>query len=92
MATAQEVLEAIARFEPAMHVLDDSGAAVIEHVSKRNPDGPDTRVDSCPCSRGPETLPVGEDGETPVYADLGGGQYVSSARHTLGDVVRDLVG
>lgn len=81
MATAEEVLAAIAGHDAVMQYLD-AGVCVIEHVSLRNPDGRDRRLDSCPCERGPDPDAPG--------AELGGGQYVSSARHTLADVVRDV--
>ncbi|HMV67848.1 MAG TPA: hypothetical protein PLY51_12840 [Microthrixaceae bacterium] len=87
--SALEVLKKVASVGVAMNVLDD-GASVLEHVSLRQLDGPDVRVDDCPCGRGVETLPVDESGQ-PVIAELGGGQYISSARHTLGDVVRDVL-
>lgn len=87
--SALEVLAKIASVGAVHNVLDD-GSCVIEHVSLRQLDGPDVRVDDCPCARGVETLPVDESGQ-PVIAELGGGQYISSARHTLGDVVRDVL-
>lgn len=82
MASTEEVLAAIAGHDAVMQYLD-SGVCVIEHVSVRDPDGPDRRLDSCPCAR---VLDPGLAGQ-----ELGGGQYVSSARHTLADVVRDVV-
>lgn len=81
VATAEQVLTAIAGHDAVMQYLD-SGVCVIEHVSRRDPDGPDQRLDSCPCDRGPHPDRPGQE--------LGGGQYVSSARHTLADVVRDV--
>ena len=84
-ATAAQVLAAIAAHDAAMHTLDSPSVAVIEHVSLTNRDGADTRIDACPCHRGLETL----DGD-PVQ--LGEGRYISSGRHTLGDLVRDVVG
>jgi hypothetical protein len=80
VSDAGAVLAAIAGHDAVMQYLD-SGVCVIEHVSVRDPAGPDRRLDSCPCAR---SLPAGEGSE------LGGGQYVSSARHTLADVVRDV--
>lgn len=82
MAKAADVLAAIADHDAVMQYLD-SGACVIQHVSLRDPGGPDKRLDSCPCDR------VLEPGE-PGGQELGGGQYVSSPRHTLADVVRDV--
>lgn len=82
MASVEAVLAAIRGHDAVMQYLD-SGVCVIEHVSVRDPDGPDRRLDSCPCAR---ALAPGEAGQ-----ELGGGQYVSSARHTLADVVRDVV-
>ena len=81
MSEPSAVLAAIGRHNAVMQYLD-SGICVIEHVSQRNPDGPDRRLDSCPCDRGPDPDAPG--------AELGGGQYVSSPRHTLADVVRDV--
>jgi hypothetical protein len=78
---AAAVLAAIARHNAVMQLLD-SDPCTIEHVSLRDPNGPDRRIDLCPCGRGP-------DG---VGAELGEGQYISSARHTLADVVRDVMG
>lgn len=83
MAKAYEVLATIAGHDAVMQYLD-SGVCVIEHVSLRDPAGPDRRLDSCPCGRGPDPDAPGQE--------LGGGQYVSSQRHTLADVVRDVVG
>lgn len=82
MSQASAVLAAIAAHDSVMQYLD-SGVCVIEHVSVRDPAGPDRRLDSCPCAR---VLAPGEAAQ-----ELGGGQYVSSARHTLADVVRDAV-
>lgn len=78
---AMAVLEVIARHDAVMQLLG-SEVCAIEHVSVRNPDGPDDRLDTCPCARGRDVEPI----------ELGGGQYVSSARHTLADVVRDALG
>jgi hypothetical protein len=73
-----------------MGMLSDPSIALL-HVSLQNPDGPDTRLDACPCPRGPETLEVDAEGR-PVYVQLGGGQYISSGMHTLADLVRDIAG
>jgi len=83
MLTADEVL-AVLLASPVVMGMLDSGPCVIEHVSVRDPAGPDKRTDPCPCDRG---LP---DGEPAV--ELGGGHYVSSLRHTLGDLLRDAAG
>jgi hypothetical protein len=82
VTSTEAVLAAIAEHDAVMQYLD-SGVCVIEHVSVRDPQGPDRRLDSCPCARVLETGQAGPE--------LGGGQYVSSARHTLADVVRDVV-
>jgi hypothetical protein len=79
---AGQVLALLADSPVVMGVLD-SGPCTLEHVSVRDPAGPDARVDSCPCGR------VLASGEQPT--ELGGGQYVSSPRHTLGDLVRDVI-
>lgn len=81
MTSAEDALAAIRGHDAVMQYLD-SGVCVIEHVSLRDPGGPDRRLDSCPCAR---TLAPDRPGQ-----ELGGGQYVSSARHTLADVVRDV--
>lgn len=81
-ATASDVLAVVAVNDAVMQQL---GAVVLIHVSHRNPDGPDGRVDACPCSRGVDSIPA--DSADP--AELGGGQYLSSGRHTLADVVRE---
>lgn len=80
---AEDVLRLLAEHPHVMGTLD-SGTCAIEHVSLRDPDGPDKRLDSCPCGR---VLAKGE-----AVPELGGGQYVSSPRHTLADLVRDVVG
>lgn len=80
--TASAALEAIRDHDAVMQYLD-SGVCVVEHVSVRDPAGPDRRLDSCPCDRGLEPGMTG--------AELGGGQYISSVRHTLADIVRDVV-
>lgn len=81
--TPEVALAAVASVDAVMHVLDSH---VVQHVSLRNPDGPDSRVDACPCHRGTDTVSPGE------IVELGEGQYLSSGRHTLADVVRDVVG
>lgn len=79
MLTAEQVLKVIAGHPHAMGTLD-GGPCAIQHVSVRNADGPDERLDSCPCSR------------KAAGADLGGGQYISSETHTVADLVRDALG
>lgn len=81
-ATAAGVLEVIAAHDAVMQQL---GMSVVQHVSRRNPDGPDERLDTCPCTLGPDSFDPVVDG-TP---ELGGGQYLSSRRHNLADVVRE---
>lgn len=81
--TTDAVLAAVAAIDAVMQALDGH---VLQHVSLRNPDGADSRLDACPCHRGAETVAADE------FVELGGGQYLSSGRHTLGDVVRDAVG
>jgi hypothetical protein len=78
--TPEAALAAVVATDVAMHALDGH---VLQHVSLRNPDGADTRLDSCPCLRGADTVAAGE------LVELGDGQYLSSGRHSLGDVVRD---
>ena len=80
--TAGEVLAVIAAHDAVMQQL---GESVVQHVSRRDPDGPDVRLDTCPCSLGPDSFDPAADGP----AELGGGQYLSSRRHTLADVVRE---
>jgi hypothetical protein len=82
MLSAQQALAALLNSPVAMGVLD-SGPCTLEHVSLRNPDGPDVRQDSCPCDR------KLAKGEKPI--ELGEDLYVSSSRHTLGDLVRDVL-
>jgi hypothetical protein len=89
---ADDVLALIAKHPHVMGTLD-SGTCAIEHVSRRIADGPDERIDTCPCERRitpPEVL--SDTTEAQRLRELGGGQYVSSPRHTLGDLVRDAVG
>jgi hypothetical protein len=89
--TADEVLAVVAAHPHVMGTLD-SGTCAIQHVSRRRKDGPDERLDGCPCGR---EFADGEldalDEPTRKLLDLGGGQYVSSPLHTLGDLVRDVV-
>ena len=77
---AAAVLALIARHDAVMQMLA-SEVCVIEHVSQRDPKGADARLDACPCGR-----------EAVGGAELGEGQYVSSERHSIADVVRDVVG
>jgi hypothetical protein len=86
---AEQVLAAIARHDHGMGALDDPSAAVLQHVSRHTDDG-EVREDSCPCSRGEETLSRDEIGR-PVVQQLGEGLYLSSGRHTLADLVRDVI-
>jgi hypothetical protein len=81
--TADEVLARIAA-NPAVMGYLDSGACAVEHVSTRSKKGADVRVDDCPCAR---EVTDGED-----VRELGGGHYISSPTHTLGDLVRDVTG
>jgi hypothetical protein len=81
--TPEAALAAVAAIDAVMQALDSH---VLQHVSLRNPDGADSRLDGCPCRRGSDTVASGELVE---LVELGGGQYLSSGRHTLGDVVRD---
>jgi hypothetical protein len=78
--TPEAALAAVAAIDAVMQALDSH---VLQHVSLRNPDGADSRLDTCPCQRGADTVEAGE------LVELGGGQYLSSGRHTLADVVRD---
>ena len=82
-ATPEAVVAAVAAIDAVMQSLD---AHIVQHVSLHNPDGADPRLDACPCHRGPDTVAAGE------IVELGEGQYLSSGRHTLADVVRDVVG
>ena len=85
----QRVLAAIAAHGPVMGLMDSPSVAVIQHVSQHTDQG-DVRLDSCPCARGVEGLPTDDIGR-PVLEQLGEGQYLSSARHTLADLVRDVI-
>lgn len=91
MLNAEEILQLLADNPAAMDLLD-SGACVIEHVSKRVKDGPDVRLDTCPCDRSIDPPDPRDDDPAEKVRELGGGQYVSSQRHTIGDLVRDALG
>lgn len=86
---AAAVLRKVSTFDAGMHALDDPTSAVLQHVSLRVPDGADKRLDDCPCGRGLDTR---EDVVDPKEFELGGGQYLSSGRHTYADIVRDVTG
>lgn len=88
MLTAEEVLTAIANNSAVMSYLD-GGPCTIVHVSVSQADGPDLRVDVCPCTR--RTAPPDPRTDDPVerLRHLGEGQYLSSDVHTVGDLVRD---
>ena len=89
MLSAVDVLKAIAANAYAIGTLD-GGPCAIQHVSRRNPEGPDERLDTCPCAR---MFAPGEvdalDEAARKLLELGGGQYISSPTHSLGDLVRD---
>ena len=89
--TAKTVLRFLAAFPAAMNLLDSPSISSLQHVKLRVPDGPDIRLDKCPCARGLETLPVDAAGQ-PIIPELGGGQYVSSGLHFYGDLIRDVMG
>jgi len=91
MLSAEDVLKLIAGHPHVMGVLD-SGACAIQHVSKRNVDGPDERLDTCPCGRKLPSEVLSGDVAGARERDLGGGQYISSTTHTLADLVREAVG
>jgi hypothetical protein len=76
MLSPLQVLQVLAD-NPAVMSYLDAGPCTLEHVSRHVPDGADERLDTCPCERVAEGSPLGE------------GQYVSSERHTVGDLVRD---
>ena len=82
MLSAEDVLKVLAANPHVMGVLG-GGACAIQHVSTRVANGPDKRLDACPCDR---QVDVGD------VINLGGGQYVSSETHTLADLVRDVMG
>jgi hypothetical protein len=100
LLNADQVLALVAAHPHVMGTLD-SGACAIQHVSLRVADGADERLDSCPCDRrftadelaAHAAAPAGSPEEAAAkLLQLGGGQYVSSPTHTLGDLVRDVVG
>jgi len=88
MLSAEAVLTAIAH-NPAVMSYLDGGSCTVVHVSVSQPDGPDQRVDACPCTR--RTPPPDPRTDDPVerLRHLGEGQYLSSETHTVGDLVRD---
>lgn len=86
---AGDVLRLLAGNAHVMGVLD-AGPCVVQHVSRRVVDGPDERLDGCPCARNVHQLDDADS--TARLRELGGGQYVSSPNHTLGDLVRDVIG
>jgi hypothetical protein len=84
-----QVLQFIGDHAPAMQAMDSPSVSVLQHVSQHTADG-EIRLDRCPCPRGVDGLPTDEIGR-PVIDQLGDGQYVSSVRHTLADLVRDVI-
>ena len=84
MLSAEQVLAFIAGNAYVMGVLD-AGPCALQHVTLHVVDGPDARVDACPCDR--TNYP-----QTELDLPLGGGQRVSSPTHTIADLVRDVVG
>lgn len=91
MLDVEGVLKMVAGNAAAMSYLD-SGPCVLEHVSQRVTDGADVRLDTCPCDRASEPPDPRTDDPAEKIRELGGGQYVSSQRHTIGDLVRDVLG
>jgi hypothetical protein len=92
MLSAEQVLQIIADNPHVMGVLD-GGACAVQHVSRRVTDGPDERLDSCPCDRKLHSTPVlGDVGAAEKLRELGNGHYVSSPTHTYADLVRDALG
>jgi hypothetical protein len=87
---AERVIGLLAAHDAVMAVLDDPRSSVLQHVSQHTTDG-EVRLDACPCPRDVEGLPVDDIGR-PVLVQLGEGQYISSVRHTLADLVRDVTG
>jgi hypothetical protein len=83
------VLAYIAAHPHAMGVLG-AGPCTIQHVSKRMTDGPDERVDDCPCDRrfGDGDVAALPEADRRLL-ELGGGLYVSSPTHTYADLVED---
>jgi hypothetical protein len=79
--SAEQVLAFIADNPHVMGVLD-AGPCALQHVTLHVVDGPDERVDTCPCDR--TNYP-----DTGLDVPLGGGQRISSPTHTIGDLVRD---
>jgi hypothetical protein len=92
MLKPAELLQHLADNPHVMGVLA-AGPCTIQHVSKRVEDGPDERVDTCPCTR---KLTKADIAELPEHdrklLDLGGDLYVSSPAHTYADLVRDALG
>lgn len=91
MLAAAEVLGLVAGNAAAMGYLD-GGPCTVEHVSQRVTDGPDVRRDGCPCDRVIDPPDPRSDDPAERLRELGGGQYVSSPRHTIADLVRDALG
>lgn len=91
MLDTESVLNVIADNAAAMGYLD-SGPCTVEHVSQRVSDGPDVRLDTCPCARTVDAPDARTDDPAEKLRELGGGQYVSSERHTIADLVRDVLG
>ena len=92
MMKTNDVLKFLAGNPHVMGVLD-GGACAIQHVSKRVTDGPDERLDDCPCDRKIAPAEVlGDMSDAQRLRELGNGHYVSSPTHTLADLVRDVTG
>jgi hypothetical protein len=91
MLKADVVLAQLAAHPHAMGTLE-GGPCTIQHVSRRVADGPDERLDKCPCDRKltEDDLATLSDSER-RNLDLGNGQYISSPTHTLADLVRDVL-
>jgi len=83
---AIDVLRKIHEFDGGMAALDSPTSAALQHVKQRVADGPDVRLEDCPCGRD------GVYGPDEEQVELGGGQYICSGRHTYGDLVRDVLG
>lgn len=88
MLSAESVLQLIADNPAAMSYLD-GGPCTLVHVTKAQPDGPDERVDGCPCTRRTPMPDARTDDPVERLRHLGEGQYLSSDVHTVGDLVRD---